>query len=417
MPIDLARTPRALPTLPPDDPELLDAARQLAERPDVQRLIQRVREADPRVVEEQVELARTPAPPFHEADRGRLFARLLVASGSGEPRVDPEGNVLAWLGEPGPDPLILAAHLDTVFPPSQEIAIREVDGEWVGPGICDDARGLAVLLGVARALGELDLPLGYPLLLAGTVGEEGVGNLRGVRHLFGPGGAGEGARGFISLDGAGVNRVIASGVGSRRFRAELRGPGGHSWVDWGRVNPLHALARAVVAFGRIPLPAGCTMSVGRMEGGTSINAIPDRGWMEFETRSEDEGDLAWMEEALTGALHEAVAEENQGAAQGQEAVLELTCIGRRPAGTTPTSTSLLRAAVAATRQVAGRAELAASSTDANLPMSVGVPAVTLGAGGEAGEAHTPQEWYRNENGPEGVLRAVFALLLLEAAGG
>ena len=413
---DLARDPLALAVEPPPDPLLADRVLRLLQDPEVQEAVEAVRADDPRTLREQLLLASTPAPPFHEAERGRVMARLLEESGAGEPWVDEEGNVLAWLGPQGPAPVVVSAHLDTVFPASQEIAFRQEGDRWIGPGICDDARGLAALLALVRALARLPGRPGYPLLLAASVGEEGVGDLRGVRYLFGPQGTAPDARGFISLDGAGVGRVIASGVGSRRFRASLSGPGGHSWVDWGRVNPIQILARGLAGFDRIPLGAGSTVNVGRVEGGTSVNAIPTDVWVEYETRSERESELARIEDALTAALEAAVSDANRDGPAGLGAVLDIQRIGRRPAGITPPDTQLVRAAVAATRTVAGSAELAASSTDANLPMSLGIPAITLGAGGEAGEAHTPREWYRNDKGPEGVLRALLTLLALDALG-
>ena len=413
---DLARRPLALSTQPHEDEKLRRRIRDLLEDFVLQDAARSIREDDSRTFREQLLLASTPAPPFQEAERGRVMARLLKESGAGEPWIDAEGNVLAWMGPPGPAPLVVSAHLDTVFPASQEISFRQEGDRWIGPGICDDARGLAVLLALVRALAGLPGRPGYPVLVAASVGEEGVGDLRGVRHLFGPQGAAPDARGFISLDGAGVGRVIASGVGSRRFRATISGPGGHSWVDWGRVNPIQVLARAVAAFDHIPLPEGCTVNVGRVEGGTSVNAIPTGVWVEYETRSEREDELRRIEGALTRALEEAVAgADGAGRDAAGAASLDIQRIGHRPAGITEPGSPLVRAAVAATRVVTGTAELAASSTDANLPMSLGIPAITLGAGGEAGDAHTPAEWYRNVKGPEGVLRALLTLLALDAA--
>jgi acetylornithine deacetylase/succinyl-diaminopimelate desuccinylase-like protein len=415
--MDLARSSRSLPARPPDDPELGAALRRVLDRADVRRTVAEVRADDARTLEQQLLLASTPAPPFQEEERGRVLSRLLSEAGAGVPRVDEVGNIIARLGPAGPRPLVVSAHLDTVFPALQEIAFRQEGERWVGPGICDDARGLAVLVAFARALVRLDPLPDIPVLLVGTVGEEGVGNLRGVRHLFGAGGEGESAQGFISLDGAGINRIIASGVGSRRFRATVMGPGGHSWVDWGRVNPIHLLGRAIAGFDELTLPPGTTLNVGRVEGGTSVNAIPARAWMEYETRSESEEHLAEVENAMVGVLESVVKEGSRGARLGEDAVLEVDPIGDRPAGTTSPDRPLVRAAVEATRALVNQAELAASSTDANLPMALGIPAITLGAGGEAGEAHTTREWYRNEKGPEGVLRALFTVLALEQLAG
>jgi len=411
---DLARDSKTLPADPPDAPALADTARRLLRKPAIRRAVAFIRTDDERTLAEQVRLASTPAPPFAETARAEVMAELLEASGAGPARVDEVGNVRAWIGEPADRPLVISAHLDTVFPPEQEIRIRRDGDRWVGPGISDDARGLAVLLAVIRALPPLPR---LPLLAVATVGEEGVGDLRGVRHLFGPEGDLREARGFISLDGAGTARVIAGGVGSRRFRVGIRGPGGHSWVDWGRVNPIHILTEALAEAQHITLPDGATFNVGRIGGGTSVNAIPTAAWCELEFRSENEEELTLLETRLRSLLERVVGLRNTGRLAGPEekASLAIERIGHRPAGYTDPAELLVRSAVAATRAVVGRATLAASSTDANYPMKVGIPAITLGAGGEAGLAHTPDEWYRNVQGPDGTLRALLTLLMMEPA--
>ena len=409
---DLARDSRTLPADPPEAPALADAARRLLRKPAIRRAVHFIRNDDERTLSEQVRLASTPAPPFAETARAEVMAELLEASGAGPARVDQVGNVRAWVGEPGDRPLVISAHLDTVFPPEQEIRIRRDGDRWVGPGISDDARGLAVLLAVIRALPPLSR---LPLLAVATVGEEGVGDLRGVRHLFGPEGDLREARGFISLDGAGTARVIAGGVGSRRFRVGIQGPGGHSWVDWGRVNPIHILTEALSEAQHITLPEGATFNVGRVGGGTSVNAIPTSAWCELEFRSENEEALTLLETRLRSLLERVVRLRNAGRIPSPEeaASVAIERIGHRPAGYTDPAAPLVRSAVAATRAVVGRATLAASSTDANYPMEVGIPAITLGAGGEAGLAHTPDEWYRNVQGPDGTLRALLTLLMME----
>jgi len=390
-------------------------ARDLLRERSVRTAVRFIRRSDPRTVEDQIRLASIPAPPFMETERGTTMARLLEEAAGRPPRVDDVGNVLVPVGPEGPRPLVISAHLDTVFPADQEIRIRRERDRWVGPGVADDARGLAVLLAVVRTLAKHPKTRHIPLVAVATVGEEGLGDLRGVRHLFSPGGALDGARGFISLDGAGSRRVIASGVGSRRFRVSVRGPGGHSWVDWGRVNPVQILARALARAEALPLPSGSTFNVGRVGGGTSVNAIPTEGWAELEVRSEQEEDLAGLEGQLLSVLRKAVDARNAdaGPRRAEKAELTLERIGHRPAGQTDPDADLVRAAMASTRAVAGHAELAASSTDANYPMHVGIPAITLGAGGEAGMAHTPDEWYRNVGGPDGTLRAYLTLLVLD----
>ncbi|MEJ2539263.1 MAG: M20/M25/M40 family metallo-hydrolase, partial [Gemmatimonadota bacterium] len=370
---DLARPSRTLVGRLLRDTRREALARDVLTLPSVQEAARFIRRHDRRTVDEQMRLASVPAPPFQEDERGRIWGALLAEAGAGPVQTDEVGNVWAPVGRPGDRPLVVSAHLDTVFPPDQDIRIRREGDRWVGPGVSDDARGLAVLLAVVRALIHGPGPERTPVVAVATVGEEGLGDLRGVRHLFAPGGALAASRGFISLDGAGTRRVIASGVGSRRFRVTIRGPGGHSWVDWGRVNPLHILAEGVCEAERVPLPSGCTFNVGRMGGGTSINAIPTGAWAELEFRSEREDHLGTLESRLRRLLERLVRRRNADAPvpTGEGATLDVQRIGNRPAGRTDPDTPLVRAALASTRAVVGAAELAASSTDANYPMHQG----------------------------------------------
>ncbi|RMH15434.1 MAG: M20/M25/M40 family metallo-hydrolase, partial [Gemmatimonadetes bacterium] len=256
--------------------------------------------------------------------------------------------------------------------------------------------------------------LARPLLVAATVGEEGPGDLRGVKHLFRPGGPCEAVHGFVSVDGAGLRRIVTRAVGSRRYRVCVRGRGGHSWADFGTPNPIHALGRALAELAVAPLPSAprATLTVARIGGGTAVNAIPMEAWAEVDTRSEDPAHLDALEALVRGACARGVAAE-RAAAQGArgELALEIEVMGDRPAGATDSDHPLVRAAERATRAVGVEPERVASSTDANVPMALGLPAVTVGGGGEAGGAHTTGEWYRNAGGPEGVVR----LLLLVAA--
>ena len=384
----------------------------LLERPDVLRARAFIFEDDARTLRQQRELTEIPAPPFGEGPRGDRMAELMGEAGLHSER-DAEGNVLGWWGGTGGAPLVVSAHLDTVFSADTDVRVREVTDRLTGPGISDDARGLAALLSLARCIGEVRPRLSRPLLFAATVGEEGEGDLRGVRHLFRDGGAGRSAYAFLSLDGAGLSRVVTGGLGSRRFRVYARGPGGHSWVDWGTPNPIHALGRAVTAFTELALPdePHTTLSVGRWAGGTSVNAIPQEAWVELEVRSHSVEELNRLDAKIRAGAQAAVAAANRSANGRGRVHLAVEVIGDRPAGSTDPNHRLVRAALAATRAVGVEPELALSSTDANIPMSLGVPAVTIGGGGEAGLAHTTDEWYRNESGPEGVLRALLTLLV------
>ncbi len=368
---------------------------------------------DEETLADQIALTEVPAPPFAEEARAAAMTGLLMGAGLFEVRTDAIGNVLALRpGAAEASPIVLSAHLDTVFPAETPIVVRR-DGDLIAaPGISDDGRGLAVLLAVARALDAGSIVTRAPVLFAATVGEEGVGDLRGAKHLMGPAGAGRGAAAFISIDGAGLDRVVAHGLGSRRFRLRVRGPGGHSWLDWGLANPIHALGRAVASLVALPLPRDplTTLTVARWGGGTSVNAIAQEAWVEVDCRSASDEHLERTEAAVRDAVAAATAAENARAERG---VLEahVERIGVRPAGTTDPDADLVRAARVATEAVGVEPVFALSSTDANAAMAAGIPAVTLGGGGEAGGAHTTDEWYRNVHGVEGVVRALYTVVL------
>lgn len=379
----------------------------------VERACEHVRREDARTLDEQMELTRIPAPPFGEEERGRRMARAFDEAGLSDVLTDEAGNVLAtYEGAGAGRPLILAAHLDTVFPKRTPMNVGREDERLTGPGISDDARGLAALLALARALVHAEVPVCAPIVFVATVGEEGAGDLRGVKHLFRDD-AELDVRGFVSLDGAGLKRLVVRGVGSRRLRATVRGSGGHSWTDWGTANPIHALATAVAEVERMPLPTApvTTVTVARWGGGTGINCIPREAWIEVDIRSESPAVLSETERAVRGHLEGAVAAVTSRADRSTGPLeLEVGVIGDRPPGETPEDGELVRAAAAATRFFDVEPVLAGSSTDANVPMARGIPALAMGAGGRAGQAHTPDEWYTNERGPDGILRALYTAL-------
>ena len=373
-------------------------------------------ELDPWVLERQMELTAIPAPPFGEGPRGERIAELFREMGLVEVRTDEVGNVLAELpGGGSGNPFILSAHLDTVFPPGTDVTPHVSDALIRAPGIADDGRGLAALLALGQVFSRLSLPHPSPLHFVATVGEEGLGNLRGVRHIFRNGGTFSDARGFISLDGVGMDRIITRGVGSIRLRIDLRGPGGHSWTDWGLPNPIHTLGRIVTGLEDLPLPSTprTTATVARWGGGKSINAIPQQAWVEVDLRSEGKEELERLEAALLRRCESEVLRTGvQGGDPAKALELDVQDLGRRPAGVTPEEAPLVRAAARATRALGIDPQSVAASTDANVPMSLGIPAVTLGAGGQAGGIHTLDEWYSNWKGPEGILRALLTLTLL-----
>jgi tripeptide aminopeptidase len=383
--------------------------------PRVRRARARLQEIDQETLDEQVRIACIAAPTNDEGARAHHLVHRLDELGVRDVHRDEVGNVLGWIGRgcaENDPPLAISAHLDTVFP--ADTVLRPV---WTGdrielPGITDNARGLAALVSLVRVVQELDLVPARPVLVACTVGEEGRGDLRGMKHLFRPKGPAAGAIGSISLDGTGLRRIVHRGVGSRRFRVLFTGPGGHSWADWGLANPAHAVGVAVHRLRELVLPSRprTTLTVARIGGGNSVNAIPEEAWLELDLRSESASTLHQIERAARHALESALADENERRSGGALLDLRVEVIGDRPAGETPGDEPLVHAAVAATRAVAARPALAGSSTDANVPMSLGIPAVTLGAGGESGGTHTLAEWYRNVRGATGVERALLTLL-------
>ncbi len=379
----------------------------LLSRGDVVAAAGHVRQSDEDTLATQIALSEIAAPPFAEAARGRHMAELFAAAGLSDVRTDAVGNVIADRAGSGRGDdaamLVVSAHLDTVFPEETDVSVTRSGDLLRGPGISDDARGLAALLAVARALGAGSVTTVRPIRFVATVGEEGSGDLRGVKHLFTHDGAAHGAAGFISLDGAGLERIVVRALGSRRYRVTVRGPGGHSWVDWGTANPIHALTRlaATLTERRLPTHPQTTLTIARIGGGKSINAIPQEAWLEIDTRSSGSAHL----DDLARAIHEAAA------SIGGDLDCSVEVIGSRPGGETDEAEPLVRSAIAATRRIPRTPQLALSSTDANIPMSLGTPAVTLGCGGEAGQAHTTDEWYRNIHGPEGIIRALHTVLL------
>lgn len=377
----------------------------------------RIRALDQAIIDDMLAIVRVAAPPFQESERAKLVARLLGDQGLAV-SFDEVGNVIAATPQhPDQPPVIVAAHLDTVFPPETDITVRRNGSRIHAPGIADNSRGLAAMIALARVLKDQELRTALPVLFVATVGEEGVGDLRGVKHLFRPGSRLRTAAAFITLDGTGRRRIVYRAIGSRRFRITITGPGGHSWADWGIANPAHALGLAIAGMDQIEVPRQprSALTVGRLAGGTSVNAVPAEAWCEVDLRSEAANVLADFESAVRRTTEAALEHVNSHRKRGTAALqLDIRLIGDRPSGETPMHAQLVRAARAATRAVGETPELVASSTDANIPISLGIPAIALGAGGESGGTHTTEEWYSNDGGPEGIERAL--LVLLDVAG-
>src|SRR5256712_1046916 len=361
----------------------------------------------------QAALSAIPAPTGAEGRRAAHVAELFRTIGLCDVMVDHAGNVHGWLGKNGERsaPVVLAAHLDTVFGPEVNVAVARRGQRLEGPGISDNARGLAALVAVAEAMVVTRVPTARPLLFTATVGEEGSGDLRGVKYLLnGNRETGDGKPvAFIALDGAGLERVVHRALGSKRYRITFRGPGGHSWAAFGVANPANAVGRATALLADLPASKAprTTCAVVRLGGGTGLNSIPQEAWLDLDLRSEDPKALAQLDVTVRAALARATDDENRRRAPATPPLgVEIQLLGDRPSGVTPRTHPLVQAAIAANRILGRDAELVAASTDANVAIALGVPAIALGAGGRAGNAHLTTEWYENSDGPLGVLRAL-----------
>ena len=385
--------------------------------PGVRAALEALRTDNAWTLEQQVALCEIPAPPFGEAARAAEFKRRLEALGLASVRIDAVGNVIATRpGTGGSETMVLSAHLDTVFPEGTDVRVTREGTVLTGPGIGDDCRGLAVVLAVARAFERAQVRTRGDVVIVGTVGEEGPGNLRGVRHLFEKELPGR-IRYFISVDGTGLGLTTAA-VGSNRYRVTYRGPGGHSYGAFGMPNPIHALGRAMAKIADLPVPdrPKTTFNVGVIDGGTSVNSISATGVMDVDMRSESVAALDTLDARFRRALTAALAEEH---ARWPRSTVRLTVdidtIGVRPAGAQPDSARIVRTALAAARALGFATEAAASSTDANIPISLGIPAITIDGGGTGRGAHSLGEMY--DDGDRGWLGPQWALLIVTALAG
>ena len=391
----------------------------LAARPDIERAFGEIESMTGQLRDELIELNEIPAPPFMEEQRALRFAELLRAAGLSDVTIDEEGNVIGRRpGRSGDRVVAYAAHLDTVFPPETDVTVR-VDGDTLyAPGIGDNTRGLIVLLAVLRVLESNEIETDADILFVGNVGEEGLGDLRGVKYLFRE--DGPQIDSMIAVDGGNTSRHVYGGVGSHRYRITFKGPGGHSWGAFGRASPHHALGRAIAAFvNNAPAITASDVktsyNVGRIGGGTSVNSIAFESWMEVDMRSETQEQLDAIDAVLQDAVQEALAAENTARTEGDELTVEVKRIGKRPAARGATDSPLVQRAAAAMRQLGIEPDLQLSSTDANHPLSIGVPAITISRGGVSKNAHAPNESWQDIDSHIAI--QISLLTLLAEAGG
>ena len=369
-----------------------------------------------RTLEEQKALTCIPAPPFKEQARAQYFLERLIDAGLSGAGLDAEGNVIGKRAGNGGPTLVLSAHIDTVFPEGTDLTISERDGKLFAPGIRDDSRGLAVVLSVARAFGATQLPTVGDVWFVGTVGEEGLGNLRGVRALCRDHAA---IDGFISIDGGDMGRIVTGGTGSRRYRVTYKGPGGHSFGAFGTPSAVHAMGRAIaqIADLRTAQDPKTTFNVGRVRGGTGATAIAEEAVMDIDVRSNSAATLEQLASQVVALIEQSARDENLRW-QSERLGVAVETIGDRPAGAQPAAMPILDAAIASLGFLGIHGiSTSAASTDCNIPISLGIPAIALPGGGRSGGNHALTEWYDPHLGHLGPQNAFLTVLTLAGIDG
>lgn len=393
-------------------------ARTLGAEPGITRALELAEEHDAWALERLIELTEIPAPPFMETERGIRFGELLTELGADSVWTDDEGNVIGLRrGRTGTRTIGFGGHLDTVFPEGTDVTVRQVGDTLFAPGVGDDTRGLVVVLSVLRALEDAGVETDDDVLFVGVVGEEGLGDLRGMKHMYSEGGLWPDV--WIDVDGGNLGRIVSMGLGSVRYRVTFEGPGGHSWGAFGTANPAHAMSRAVRYFQDVAdtltrRGPKTSYNVGRVGGGTSINSVPFESWMEVDMRSESPASLARIEQVFLAAMERGLVEENDLRREGPALTVDPAKIGDRPSGELDPATPVIQRALAMTRFIGTEPNLARSSTDSNVPIALGVPAVTIGKGGEGVNGHAPDEFWVNRDAYLAVQRAL--LLVVAEAG-
>jgi tripeptide aminopeptidase len=364
------------------------------------------------VNDQQARLTEIPAPPFQESARAEAVKALLAEAGVSV-QIDKTGSVIGELrGVNEKEIVIVAGHLDTVFPPGTDVKVHRDGSRMVAPGISDNGTGLAALVAMARALQFAHLKPQRTIFFVADVGEEGEGNLRGIRAIVDAYRAR--LKAVVVLDGSGTDHVTTKALASRRLEALITGPGGHSWSDFGMPNPINALVRGSVRFinTKVPSSPRTTFNIGQIEGGTSVNSIPYEARLKVDIRSESEDELTRLESALRECIAAGVRDEMDSARDRSKGKLEwkVELLGSRPGGELPADSALLAALRAADDFVGNQSRIERSSTDANIPLSLGIEAISIGAGGNGGGAHSLQEWYDSAGREAGLKRALLTVL-------
>jgi len=389
-----------------------DASR-LMQDPAVKTALDAVKKNEPHFIDEQVRICEIPAPPFHEEARGKELERLFKGLGLENVHIDKAGNVIGTRPGASAHPnLVFQAHLDTVFPEGTDVKVKREGSVLKGPGIGDDCRGLVVVLGVIQALKEANVKTPGTITFVADTGEEGLGDLRGTKNLFNDSLKGQIDK-FISVDGTGLS-VTNVGVGSYRYRVEFKGPGGHSFGAFGMANPIQAMGRAIAKIDTFEVPSNpkTTFNVGRVGGGTSVNAIPFESWMEVDMRSADKTSLEAVHSKFKAAIAEAVEEENRRWPSRGSITANPNLVGYRPPGNTSSDSAIVITALAVSKIFGFTGSPGEGSTDSNVPMNLGIPAITIGGGGRGTGAHALDETYDTKDSYLGTQRGLLLAISL-----
>jgi tripeptide aminopeptidase len=404
-------------------PSLQQEVARLAASPEVRSAYNWFRTQEPQLLQWQMEMARIAAPPFGESARAAWLQERFREIGLDDVRIDDVGNVLGIHPGFGRRYVALSAHIDTVFPANTPLNIRQQGSRIYGPGVSDNGAGVVAMLAIASLLRSVRVRHALPFVFIGNVGEEGEGDLRGMRHIFATPRWKDSIAYTLVLDGAGSDTIVAEALGSRRFEVIVRGPGGHSWSDFGAPNPIVILAKAIETFSASTVPSipKTTFNIGVIRGGTSVNSIPESASMKVDIRSTSMAEMERLEHSLRRALNRAVEDESMAAEMRSSAQkrpsgvnCEVVVIGNRPAGELQSGARILQAVRAVDAQLSNAAHVQRASTDANVPLSLGLEAVAIGGGGSGGGAHTLQEWF-DSNGRELALKRIL-LTMLSLAG-
>jgi tripeptide aminopeptidase len=410
--------------MPDVAPTVQQEVARLVAAPEMRSAYNWLRTQEPQLAQWQMEMARIPAPPFAESARGAWLAERFREVGLDDVRIDDVGNVFGVHPGFGQRYVALSAHIDTVFPASTPLNVRQQGSRLYGPGVSDNGAGVTAMLAIASLLRAVRIRHALPFVFIGNVGEEGEGDLRGMRHIFSTPRWKDSIAYSVVLDGAGADTIVAEALGSRRFEVIVRGPGGHSWSDFGAPNPIVILSRAIDTFTSTPVPNApkTTFNIGVIRGGTSVNSIPESASMKVDIRSTSMTEMERLEQTLRLALNRAVEDETLAAEMRSPQQkrpsgvnCEVVAIGNRPAGELATGSRILHVIRAVDTQLNNTAQVQRASTDANIPLSLGLEAIAIGGGGTGGGAHTLQEWFDSNGRELGLKRILLTLLALAGA--